>query len=61
MGYQLEIAINVYMQENGKNVCWMPSSAENTFKTKKVGLFNGLIKEKAMFAHIIAYADGLFF
>lgn len=54
--YQLEIAINIYMQENEKNVYWMPSSALNTYKIKKMGLLNGLAKEKSMFADIISYA-----
>lgn len=62
MRYQLEIAINIYMQENGKNVYWMPSSALNTYKIKKMGLLNGLAKEKSMFADIISYAGwGTFF
>lgn len=59
--YQLEIAINIYMQECGKNVYWMPSSALNTYKTKKMGFLIGLIKEKSMFADIIAYAGFLIF
>lgn len=56
-GYQLEIAINSYMQKNNKNVCWMPSSARNTFKIKKNGFLSGLSKDGSMYADIIAY-DG---
>ena len=34
-GYQLEIAINMYMQQHKKQVVWFPFSAENTFKAQK--------------------------
>lgn len=55
-GYQLEIAINDYMIENKKKVFWAPSSAFNTFKVQKLGLFSGFIKELDMFFDIIFFA-----
>ena len=55
-GYQLEIAINTYMQNNNKNVQWVSWSATNTYKTKKIGLVKGALKEIKMFVDIFSYA-----
>jgi glycosyltransferase involved in cell wall biosynthesis len=55
-GYQLEIAINTFMQERKKNVQWVSWSATNTYKTQKMGLVKGAIKEIRMFADIFNYA-----
>ncbi|HYG38144.1 MAG TPA: glycosyltransferase family 2 protein [Cytophagales bacterium] len=55
-GYQLEIAINTYMQQGNKNVQWTAWSARNTYKTKKCGLIYGIIKEIQMFISIFSYA-----
>jgi glycosyltransferase involved in cell wall biosynthesis len=54
-GYQLEVAINQYMQEHRKKVRWVPWSAVNTFKVKKCGLLDGLRKDLFMYADIISY------
>lgn len=54
-GYQLEIAINRYMKENGKKVCWVPHSAKNTYKIMKKGFLPGLRKEIKMYFSIITY------
>lgn len=54
-GYELEVATNKYMQENGKNAHWMPSSAINIPKMKKNGIWTGLLKEIQMFVNIVLY------
>lgn len=54
-GYQLEIAINTYMQHAKKSVLWMPWSATNTYKTEKCGLLQGVLKEIKMFVSIFSY------
>ena len=53
--YQLEIAINHYMLERNKEVFWVPSSASNTFKMKKIGKLEGFIKELDMFTNIVLF------
>jgi glycosyltransferase involved in cell wall biosynthesis len=55
-GYQLELAINLYMQKHNRNVRWMPWSATNTYKAKKIGLVEGYKKEFEMFTDIVMYA-----
>ena len=58
-GYQLEIAINKYMMDNKKEVRWIPSSAVNIFKNKKVGFIHGEIKDLLMHWTMIQYAGFL--
>ncbi len=53
--YQLEIAINQYMMDHGKRVYWMPSSALNTFKVKKMGWFTGLEQDMFMIKNMLDY------
>lgn len=53
--YQLEIAINLYMVAKRKKVFWFSYSGRNTFKTEKVGLIKGLLKEIQMYRHVISY------
>ncbi|GEO06955.1 glycosyl transferase [Adhaeribacter aerolatus] len=55
-GYQLELAINLYMQKHKRAVRWMPWSATNTYKSKKIGLVEGYKKEFEMFKDIVLYA-----
>lgn len=55
-GYQVELAINLYMQKHKRNVRWMPWSATNTYKAKKIGLVEGYKKEFEMFTDIVLYA-----
>lgn len=55
-GYQLEIAINLYMYRNKKKVFWSPSSALNTFKLKKLSSFRAIAKEMSMYASIVQHA-----
>lgn len=55
-GYQLELAINLYMQKHKRAVRWMPWSATNTYKSKKIGLVEGYKKEFEMFTDIVLYA-----
>ncbi len=45
LGYQLELAINDYMDANGKSVCWKPLASEHTVKIAKSGLARGVVKE----------------
>lgn len=54
--YQVELAINLYMQKHKRNVGWMPWSATNTYKSKKIGLVAGYKKEFEMFTDIVLYA-----
>jgi glycosyltransferase involved in cell wall biosynthesis len=54
--YQVELAINLYMQKHKRNVGWMPWSATNTYKAKKIGLVKGYKKEFKMFTDIVMYA-----
>ncbi len=54
--YQIEIALNRYMLENGKRVCWMPSSARNTLKMHKQGPVRGLAGDVAMVKNMVDYA-----
>lgn len=54
--YQVELAINLYMQKHNRNVRWMPWSATNTYKAKKIGLVKGYKKEFKMFTDIVMYA-----
>jgi len=52
--YQLEVLINKYMKDNQRKVYWMPSSARNTYKFKKLGLMAGLKAELEMINQIMA-------
>jgi glycosyltransferase involved in cell wall biosynthesis len=54
--YQIEIALNRYMLENGKRVVWMPSSARNTVKMHKHGPMRGLAGDVAMVKNMVDYA-----
>ncbi|PSR56042.1 glycosyl transferase [Adhaeribacter arboris] len=54
--YQVELAINLYMQKHKRKVRWMPWSATNTYKAKKIGLVEGYKKEFEMFTDIVLYA-----
>ncbi|RDC66358.1 glycosyltransferase family 2 protein [Adhaeribacter pallidiroseus] len=54
--YQVELAINLYMQKHKRNVGWMPWSATNTYKSEKIGLVAGYKKEFEMFTDIVLYA-----
>lgn len=54
--YQIEIALNRHMLENGKRVVWMPSSARNTLKVHKQGPVRGLAGDVAMVKNMVDYA-----
>ncbi len=54
-GYQLETAINLYMQENNKYVGWTEWSGLNTYKCEKMGTIAGVRNEIKMFTDIIFY------
>ncbi|GAA4470164.1 glycosyltransferase [Nibrella saemangeumensis] len=54
-GFQLEMAINEYMQEQSKMVRWFPWSATNTYKMEKRGPVEGFIHDFKMYAHILQY------
>jgi glycosyltransferase involved in cell wall biosynthesis len=53
--YQLEVAINRYMQKNKRKVMWVAWSATNTYKIDKLGMMKGSRKELKMYADIIQY------
>jgi len=54
-GFQLEVAINEYMQHHRKRVRWVPWSATNTYKMDKRGAVEGFIKDFQMYADILLY------
>jgi len=54
--YQIELAINLYMQKHKRNVRWMSWSATNTYKAAKMGLVEGYKHEFKMFTDIVLYA-----
>lgn len=53
--YQLEIAINTYMQKHKKTVVWYPFSGNNSFKTDKRGFWDGWKRNIFMYKDIIGY------
>jgi len=53
--YQLEVAINNFMEKNKKIVVRYPFSGQNTLKSKKRWFFNGLKKDISMFKDIFKY------
>jgi glycosyltransferase involved in cell wall biosynthesis len=55
LGYQLELAINRYMHEHGKSVCWMPLSSRHMIKVAKSGLASGLVKEMEQHVALMNY------
>jgi hypothetical protein len=55
--YQLEVAINTFMQKHRKIVVWYPFSAENTFKTQKWGFVGGWQRDFSMFRDILRIND----
>ncbi|MBA2124243.1 hypothetical protein B9J78_04835 [bacterium Unc6] len=56
-GYQIEFAINRFMQKYNKKVLWTYCSGKNTLKIHKFGLVKGLEKEARMFIEIFSYID----
>ncbi|CCH54803.1 glycosyl transferase family protein [Fibrisoma limi BUZ 3] len=54
-GFQLEVAINEYMQQHRKVVRWFPWSATNTYKMDKRGPVEGFLKDAQMYADIVTY------
>jgi glycosyltransferase involved in cell wall biosynthesis len=54
-GYQIELAVNRYMQRNAKKVYWMPSSGINYWKVKRRGLIKGLFLELMAGINIYSY------
>ncbi|WP_266363861.1 glycosyltransferase family 2 protein [Tellurirhabdus rosea] len=54
-GFQLEVAINEYMQQHRKRVRWVPWSATNTYKMDKRGPLEGFWKDFQMYADILLY------
>ena len=54
-GFQLEVAINQYMQQRGRRVRWVPWSATNTYKMDKHGPLEGFLKDVQMYADILLY------
>jgi glycosyltransferase involved in cell wall biosynthesis len=54
-GFQLEVALNQYMLEHGKEVRWHPVSSTGVISFRKMGLWAGLKKEIAMFLAILAF------
>lgn len=42
--FQIEFAINKYLQDNNKKVYWVPSCAVNTYPTQKFGIIKGSLR-----------------
>lgn len=53
--YQLEVAINTFMEKNKKIVVRYPFTGENTFKGQKRWIFQGIKKDISMFRDIFKY------
>lgn len=53
--YQLEVAINTFMEKNKKIVVRYPFSAENTEKSKKWWLLDGRKRDMSMYKDILKY------
>ena len=51
--YELELKINKYFFENKKKTFWMKSSAKNTIKSRKIGLFKGIYQDIKMYLSIV--------
>ncbi len=52
-GYNFEFMLNRYLMENKKSVAYTNISAQNVFKSQKVGLRSGVIGEIRMWMQII--------
>jgi glycosyltransferase involved in cell wall biosynthesis len=55
-GYQLEIAIDLYMYEDNRKVYWIPSTARNTFKYEKLASVRSLVKDMKMYGSLMTHA-----
>ncbi len=55
IAYQIEPAINFYMQSMQKNAYWMYHSGRNFAKMKKIGFFPGLYDELRYFYSVLSY------
>lgn len=53
--YQLEVAINTFMEKQKKTIVRYPFTGENTFKSQKRGIFDGIKKDISMFRDIFKY------
>jgi|SRR5579885_354206 len=53
--YQLEFAIDFYMVEQHKQVYWVHWTAQNTLKTKKIGMLKGITADLAMYFHMTSF------
>lgn len=60
-GYQLELAINDYMEIHKKIVFWMPLVSKPTLKMEKYGRIVGLGREWKMYKHLMQYKDPAWF
>ncbi len=55
VAYEIEPAINYYMMEKQKRVCWMFHSGTNTIKINKIGFFEGMKKEIQYVYSVLVY------
>lgn len=55
VAYEIEPAINYYMMEQRKRVCWMFHSGTNTIKINKMGFFEGMKKEIQYVYSVLVY------
>lgn len=55
-GWQLESAINTWMYNNNKKVCWVPHSAINKHKYLKHGVINGLRLDLRTYSDMVSAA-----
>jgi glycosyltransferase involved in cell wall biosynthesis len=54
-GFQLEVALNQYMLEQGKDIRWHPVSSTGVISFRKMGFWAGSLKELRMFPAIFQY------
>jgi glycosyltransferase involved in cell wall biosynthesis len=55
VAYQIEPAINYYMQENNKKAYWLNHSGRNVLKVKKVGLLRGVKRELQYYLSVLTF------
>ena len=55
-GFQLELAINLFLMANCRKVAWLQNSAYNPHKVKKMGFFKGMLADIRNDLSLFAYA-----
>lgn len=56
-GFQIEVAINLYMMEHGKKSCWVVSTASTPIKSRKRGIARGVSQDLEMYVSILSFMN----